>query len=1153
MRNFAKRFFVDKKTAPREGGMADVFCAFDSENSMERVAIKLFREGMFGPTYVLEAFSRECRSLAELGSHPNVVRMIDFGTDLDSERKYIALAWAPSNLVDFVRTNPPAGWDDFYDRFGRPTLTALAFAYSRDIIHRDVKPQNVLLDEQQCVKVADFGVSKFRRYYRPGITLAHFRTVPYAPEIDTEEFADARDVYSYAVLVLECLAPRSFSTYADVDRFLQNDADLPEEIYGIFVRALARNPEDRIRNVSDLQHEIETAQRQRKRVVARRRVCLLRISRSALQTWMLETSEEREQKAKDRLIAELNEQCGIDQWKHDGEDTSFYVLITAEFRFQIAVKSDAFVIVKSLRGIPSRLERLRERAWQPALDFKLWSRGDEGRGQETIAWLLDGFDEFASERRRQDALHRESELFDRWTSLLKLKSEVEQQREAPISYSRASVVGQRLMVEVNATVTLVPEFVGQPRMIRGEDGATFTGTIEFAEGRRLVLYCDDHYAPDLVPNTGALVYDTRKANVSIRRQFASLDAVRFDRAARADLRGLLVGAQEFRVPGMVEEFRCFQEDLDDDKKRAVSVALGTHDFLVVEGPPGTGKTKFITEIILQVAQRHPHSRILLSSQTHNALDNALQRVRLLAAEKKIPLRLARIGRRGDEKIAADVSDLIVENCVISWLDEAETKSRSFMEAWANRNGINIEYVRIAMALANLRLATVRLREAENDAARLRDSRDSLEEIARNLRNAPEKGDEFREADDRLELCLRDLSAAEAALVERRGARKRAFEEASRFPDLEGDLKILTEADMASLEQAYLDHAAGGEKCRKLIGILEEWRDRFGRSADFNSAYLAGCDVVAGTCIGVAGMGLQSVDFDLCIVDEASRATPTEALVPLAKAKRWIVVGDSRQLPPYVGDILDSPRLLDQFGLNRDEVRRTLLDHLISQAPEFARTSLLTQHRMIRPIGDLVSACFYNGSLQNVNDKPDPWLVRGQVMPKPVTWFSTAKCEDRREDERRDGGRREFRNFAELHVIEKILRRLQFAASQRGAGYEVVMLSGYGAQVRELEHLTLRITHEIPDLRILSGTVDSFQGREADVAIYSVTRSNDSGEIGFLKERERLNVALSRAKVGLAIVGDSHFCDHVRGENPFNDVLAYIRAHPGDCSIEDASA
>ena len=1153
MRNLAGRFFVDEKTPQREGGMADVVCAFDSGNSMERVAVKLFRDGIIGPTYVLEAFSRECQSLAELGSHPNIIRLIDFGTDPESERKYIALAWAPDNLVDFVKAHPPAGWDDFYERFGRPTLNALVFAYSRNIIHRDVKPQNVLLDDQKNVKVADFGISKLRKYYRPGITLAHFRSVPYAPEIDTEEFADSRDVYSYAVLALECLALKPFATYEDVNEFLQDEADLPEEIYDILGRALSKHPEDRFSNVSDLLHAIETVQRQRRKAIARRRVCPVRISKAALETWMLEVGERGEQKAKDRLIDELNELCGVDRWQHDGKDTQFFVLITAEFRFQVAADGDALVIVKTLRGEPSRLERLRERAWEPTLDFKLATKGEDSLVLETITWLPDGFDEFASDRRKQDALRREAELFDRWASLLKLKSEVEQQRETPIQYAGAEVVGQRLILEMSPGVILAPEFIGQPRMVRSDDGRTFTGVVENADARTLTLYCDAHYAQESIPIRGSLVYDTRRANASIKRQFASLDAVRFDRSARADLRNLLVGVQEIRVPTKINNLGFFQKDLDEDKKQAVSAALGTHDFLVVEGPPGTGKTKFITELILQFARRNPRARILLSSQTHNALDNALQRVRLLAEKENIPLRLARIGRRGDEKIATDVSDLILENSVETWLGSAAKNSERFLESWATKNGITIEYVRTAMALANLRLAKSRFRDADVDANRLRNLKDELEAVVKGFRSLPEKGDDFREAEEKLDVCLRDLSVSEAALFERQEAQKKAFENASRFSDLRNDLKGLNEADMESLERAYVEHADGGEKCRKLIAIIEEWRDRFGRSADFNSAYLAGCDVVAGTCIGVAGMGLQSVEFDLCIVDEASKATPTETLVPLAKSKRWVVVGDSKQLPPYVGDVLENPRLLEQFALDRDAVKKTLLDHLISRVPEFARTSLLTQHRMVRPIGDLVSHCFYNGSLRNVNEQTDPWLARGQVMPKPVTWFTTARMDDRGEDERRQGRRREFRNFAELSVIEKLLRRLQFAASQRGTGYEVIMLSGYGAQVRELENLSLRIAKDIPDIKVASGTVDSFQGREADVAIYSVTRSNDVGEIGFLKERERLNVALSRAKVGLAIVGDSHFCDNVRGENPFNDVLSYIRTHSVDCKIEDASA
>jgi superfamily I DNA and/or RNA helicase len=85
------------------------------------------------------------------------------------------------------------------------------------------------------------------------------------------------------------------------------------------------------------------------------------------------------------------------------------------------------------------------------------------------------------------------------------------------------------------------------------------------------------------------------------------------------------------------------------------------------------------------------------------------------------------------------------------------------------------------------------------------------------------------------------------------------------------------------------------------------------------------------------------------------------------------------------------------------------------------------------------------------------------------------------------------------------------------------------------------------------TVDSVQGREADVAIYSVTRSNKSGKIGFLKETSRLNVALSRGRQNLVLVGDSLFLRNTSGENPFKRVLEYIEQHPDDCGIVEEKA
>src|SRR3546814_1763739 len=105
------------------------------------------------------------------------------------------------------------------------------------------------------------------------------------------------------------------------------------------------------------------------------------------------------------------------------------------------------------------------------------------------------------------------------------------------------------------------------------------------------------------------------------------------------------------------------------------------------------------------------------------------------------------------------------------------------------------------------------------------------------------------------------------------------------------------------------------------------------------------------------------------------------LVPMAKSTKWVIVGDPNQLPPFVDDSLSARYQLQQQDIRRDEMRQTLLDHFIKVAPRESQVSLLTQHRMVKPIGDLVSHCFYKGTLKNVNNKTCPWLANSLALPR----------------------------------------------------------------------------------------------------------------------------------------------------------------------------
>jgi len=308
--------------------------------------------------------------------------------------------------------------------------------------------------------------------------------------------------------------------------------------------------------------------------------------------------------------------------------------------------------------------------------------------------------------------------------------------------------------------------------------------------------------------------------------------------------------------------------------------------------------------------------------------------------------------------------------------------------------------------------------------------------------------------------------------------------------------------------------------------------------------LSDSQVVAGTCVGFAGTrGVLDIDFELCIVDEASKATATETCVPLSRASKAILVGDERQLPPFIEDEMLNRELLARFGLTEADVKETLFDRLVSRLPDHHSVMLGRQYRMCPEIGRLVSRCFYDGKLET-GRKASAFDLGLAGVVKPVTWLSTSNLRDRFETPCEPG----YRNMAELRQIVGLLCRVQFVMESVQRNATVAVLSAYASQV-SLIRSQLEIEGEkLGRLTIECGTVDSFQGRQADTTIFSVTRSNRNRQVGFLSEFRRLNVALSRAKEALVIVGDHDFAKNLYGISSIGDVAKYVEAERVDCAI-----
>jgi superfamily I DNA and/or RNA helicase len=142
----------------------------------------------------------------------------------------------------------------------------------------------------------------------------------------------------------------------------------------------------------------------------------------------------------------------------------------------------------------------------------------------------------------------------------------------------------------------------------------------------------------------------------------------------------------------------------------------------------------------------------------------------------------------------------------------------------------------------------------------------------------------------------------------------------------------------------------------------------------------------------------------------------------------------------------------------------------------------------------------------------------------------------------------FENLLEVNWARIVLGRLEAAATRHAQSISVAVIAGYSAQVSRLFEMTDRNASDWPSLKVTCNTVDAFQGKQADVCIYSVTLSNRKNKLRFLKERPRLNVALSRARSALIIIGDHHFCMKARGLNPFKPVIDWVENNPTVCHL-----
>lgn len=274
-------------------------------------------------------------------------------------------------------------------------------------------------------------------------------------------------------------------------------------------------------------------------------------------------------------------------------------------------------------------------------------------------------------------------------------------------------------------------------------------------------------------------------------------------------------------------------------------------------------------------------------------------------------------------------------------------------------------------------------------------------------------------------------------------------------------------------------------------------------------------------------------FDLIVIDEACQSTEGGMWQAILRADRLVIAGDHCQLPPTV--------LSDEAA--RIGMRDSLMQRLVQRFGEPVYRRLTVQYRMHEAIMRFSSDHFYEGSLvadasvrgHLLSDIPD--VDHTPLTDSPLLWIDTAGAGY--EEELEPDGQSKL-NPGEANVIVELVRQLVDAGIQ---GDEIAIIAPYAAQVR-----LLRSRLDLEGLEI--DTVDGFQGREKEVVLLTMVRSNAEGIIGFLADRRRSNVAMTRAKRKLVMVGDSAtLCIH----DFYADVLKYFEDNGAYQSVFEHNA
>ena len=599
--------------------------------------------------------------------------------------------------------------------------------------------------------------------------------------------------------------------------------------------------------------------------------------------------------------------------------------------------------------------------------------------------------------------------------------------------------------------------------------------------------------------------------------------------------------------------------------KAINSGAGTDDYTLVLGPPGTGKTTVILQWVKYFAAQG--MRVLVTSQNNKAVDNVLER---LAEEQEFEC--LRIGN--ENKISSSLEDITLDNKAVKLqkelfagadaimkrlanlqqsLEHLQSQKDVMMEKVGERDRARTIYAELSAEKENLQC---KLPQYESIACRYEARADEIRTAIR-YKNRPKWfvlqfiADWLHER--QLNALEEQLSQTKASLVSALRTieqKKLAIEHNERKLQFIAEELAKVESDIGQWQLEFdvivpqfnfikpdveleITSIQGIESTLEKVKVVQQelfqWFEKLRneRQQALYKILMEKVNVIGATCIGINTKSLfRELDFDVVIVDESGQIQLHNILVPLSRAKKAILVGDHKQLPPVVSDEVLEEIEAQGFEDYQPLYQLSWFEHLWNAAPDDHKIMLDTQFRCPAIISDFVSEAFYGGRyFAGVGmDKKQPLFA---FCPQPMVWLDICKMPKKRESSVIQDGRTVVQdNPCETALVLSVLEQAIIEKPELAINREIGVIVPYANHVKAIQKAIKRAQKQgkLKELSMplneLVASVDSFQGQERDLIIFTFTRSNNRGNVGFLADWRRLNVAQTRAKKQLVMIGDS---------------------------------